>query len=458
MHRSKPNDKRLTVFCRVPQPGRSKTRLIPAVGAKRAATLHREMALRTLTTAEAAQCAVPGLAVRISVAGPQDAAPAAFGSALPFEEQPGGDLGERMATTFRVGWDDGGRHQVIIGTDAPGLSPALIEQAFESLRSHDLVLGPARDGGYYLIGLSMPPPPSLFQSIPWGGPEVLGLTLSRASEAGLKLQLLPALDDVDEPSDLRHWYRVRRRWPATTEGSGVSVVIPVRNEADRIGHQVRQLIGSEADEVIVVDGGSDDGSVQQAEEAGARVVTGEPGRADQMNQGARLAKGPILLFLHADTRLAPGWREEMLARLADSRTVGGSFRFRLDQRRKRYRLLEWLVAMRTRWLRRPYGDQGLFCRREAFFRLNGFPDVPVMEDFVFVGRLRKEGRLARCRTTAISSARNWERVGFWRVVLAHRLVILGYYLGIPLPRLARLRRRLLNRQENRGTTEDTERR
>lgn len=445
MSRSNPGDTRLTVFCRIPHAGTSKTRLIPAVGAERAARLHHEMALRTLARAGAAACEESGVDVRVSLAGPTESAARWFGESLPFETQPGGDLGERMAATFRAGREDGVTRHVIIGTDAPDLDADLIGQAFESLRDHDLVLGPARDGGYYLIGLSVSPPPSLFQSMPWGGPEVLGLTLGRASDAGLAMQLLPPLNDVDEPADLQHWYRVRRRWPPLPHATGVSVIVPVRNEASRIGKQVRALLTKGADEVIVVDGGSSDGSPEQAEQAGARVLSHSPGRAGQMNLGAWHARHPVLLFLHADTRLAPDWREELLSRLNDKRTVGGAFRFRLDHTGKRYRLLEWLVALRTHWMRRPYGDQGLFCRSETFLRLGGFPEVPVMEDFIFVGRLRREGRLARCRTPATSSARNWERAGFWRVALAHRLVILGYYLGIPLDRLARLRRRLLRR-------------
>lgn len=445
MPRSNPGDTRLTIFCRIPQAGASKTRLIPAVGAERAARLHHEMALRTLARAGAAAREGSGLDVRVSLAGPTESAARWFGASLPFEAQPGGDLGERMAATFRAGRGDGVTRHVIIGTDAPDLDTGLIEQAFEALHDHDLVLGPARDGGYYLIGLSVSPPPSLFRSMPWGGPEVLGLTLGRANDAGLAMQLLPPLDDVDDPADLRHWYRVRRRWPPLPHPTGVSVIVPVRNEAARIGKQARALLAGGADEVIVVDGDSNDGSSEQAAQAGARVLSSSPGRAAQMNRGARHARHPVLLFLHADTRPAPGWRKELLSRLNNERTVGGAFRFHLDHPGKRYRLLEWLVALRTRWLRRPYGDQGLFCRSETFFRLGGFPEVPVMEDFLFVGRLRREGQLARCRTPAISSARNWERAGFWRVALAHRLVILGYYLGMSLDRLARLRRRLLNR-------------
>lgn len=436
---------RVTLFSRLPHPGRSKTRLIPGVGVEAAARLHHEMALRAITTVADLVQRRPGAGGRLSLAGPPEEGPRWFGSILPVEAQPGGDLGERMQQCFRQAREAGVGHHLIIGTDAPELDAEHLEMALAALAERDMVLGPARDGGYYLIGLSVSPPPALFRDIPWGGPEVLGLTLARAQEAGLSLRLLPTLDDVDHPEDIRYWRRARRRWPRLSADSGCSVILPVLDEAERIGDQVRELRASGADEVIVVDGGSRDDSVQRAEAAGARVIESEPGRAVQMNRGARAARHPALLFLHADTRLSEDWRQALTATLADSKSVGGAFTFRLDEGGGRFRLLEWLVALRSRLLRRPYGDQGLFCRTEAFLRLGGFPEVPVMEDFIFVGRLRREGRLRILPQPATSSARNWRRAGFWRVALAHRLVILGYYLGVPLPRLARLRRHLLSR-------------
>ncbi|MCP1726282.1 rSAM/selenodomain-associated transferase 2/rSAM/selenodomain-associated transferase 1 [Natronospira proteinivora] len=432
---------RLTLFSRIPQAGRCKTRLIPKLGAEGAARIHHEMSLRAITHGRLLQHHFPELDFEIAIAGDPDQASHFYGRELRFCAQAGGDLGERMHACFRQGREDGIQRHVLIGSDAPDLDDKQLLAAFEGLADHDLVLGPARDGGYYLIGLSAPPPPLLFQNLPWGSPEILGLTLARAQEEGLALQLLPALDDVDEPADLKHWYDHRRQWPEKADG--VSVILPVLDEAEHIGPRIQALREDGADEVIVVDGGSNDDTPDLATQAGARVLHSEPGRARQMNRGARAARHSALLFLHADTALASGWRESLLTALVDPRVVGGAFRFRLDHSAWRYRLLEGLVALRCRLLRRPYGDQGLFCRREAFLRMEGFPEVAVMEDYVFVGRLRREGRLRLLKQAAVSSARNWERVGFWRVTLAHRLMILGHVLGISLDRLARLRQHLL---------------
>ncbi|WP_406672790.1 TIGR04282 family arsenosugar biosynthesis glycosyltransferase, partial [Natronospira sp.] len=255
-----PASERLTVFCRLPQAGVSKTRLIPGVGAERAAALHHQMALRAITEAALAGCRRPGLETRLAVTKAVDEAQDWFGQLLPAKAQPEGDLGERMLACFRAGHQDGIQRHLIIGTDAPGLDAALIQQALEALRDKALVLGPAHDGGYYLIGLSVPPPASLFRNMPWGGSAVLDQTLARASAAGLSVHRLPALDDVDEPHELRHWYQRARRWPRLRPRDGVSVVMPVLNEADRIGRRVRALLDEGAEEVIVVDGGSRDAS------------------------------------------------------------------------------------------------------------------------------------------------------------------------------------------------------
>lgn len=434
---------RLTVFSRIPLAGRSKTRLAVGVGTQQAARFHHEMSLRCLTTATRLQHRRDEVDAYLAIADTPQQAKQFFGTQLKTETQSGGDLGERMAACFDAGRRGGVERHVIIGTDAPALTPDLLHDAFEALKDNDLVLGPARDGGYYLIGLAVDPPPILFNNMPWGSPEVLSLTLSRASDTGLSLRLLPALDDVDRPDDLPVWRRRRHRWPPLNSEDGVSVIIPVLNEAEQIAHRVRELLSEGSEEVIVVDGGSQDESVREAESAGARVLSSDPGRGVQMNTGARAARYPALLFLHADTRLGNRWRQELFSSLSDSRTVGGAFRFQLDGRGWRYRLSEWMVALRCRLLRRPYGDQGLFCRSETFLRLGGYPEVALMEDFLFVKALRRQGRLRLLKTPAISSPRNWERAGFWRVFWTHQLVLAGYYLGIPLNRLARWRQRRL---------------
>jgi len=431
----------LTLFSRIPRPGHSKTRLIPTLGTVAAARLQQSMTLRALSHARSLENRFPRLRWTLCVDGPMADIPFYFGHVPNSRQQPEADLGARMEQCFQAAEADGVERHVLIGSDVPNLNSEILAEAFDALKNSDLVLGPAEDGGYYLIGLAPTAPPGLFDGVPWGTEDVLSATLANARHLKLSVHQLQPLPDVDVVSDLGYWHRVANEWPAKPEG--VSVILPVLNEAEGIGSRIRTLLEQGADEVIVVDGGSQDDSCEQARAAGAVLIQTEPGRGRQMNAGARVAVHEALLFLHADTELESSWRSQLFESLNDSKTVGGAFRFRLDGRAWRYRLLEQLVKLRTRLLKRPYGDQGLFCRREAFFRVGGFPEVAVMEDYIFVGQLRREGRLEILDTAATSSTRNWERAGFWRVSLAHRLMILGYHLGFSLDRLAAIRRRLL---------------
>jgi hypothetical protein len=131
-----------------------------------------------------------------------------LGSALPLLPQQGKDLGERMASAFQAAWTQGVQRAVLIGSDCPGLTPALIVQALAELDRHDLVLGPASDGGYYLIGLRRGVTPealtSLFRDVPWGDATVCRVTLARAAAAKLTITTLQELNDIDRPEDLHH--------------------------------------------------------------------------------------------------------------------------------------------------------------------------------------------------------------------------------------------------------------
>ena len=203
-HRRKMNkdrQARLILFTRYPEPGRTKTRLIPALGAQGAATLQRQMseAIVAQMAAFAAQYPV-SLEIRYAD-GNQQAMEAWLASDIPCLDQGEGDLGDRLHLAFAQAFAQGARAVVVIGADCPGLAPALFAQAFVALTRNDLVLGPAMDGGYYLIGLKHPAP-ALFSQIPWGKGEVLAATLKQAQGLNLSTHLLEPLADVDRPEDL----------------------------------------------------------------------------------------------------------------------------------------------------------------------------------------------------------------------------------------------------------------
>jgi rSAM/selenodomain-associated transferase 2 len=214
----------------------------------------------------------------------------------------------------------------------------------------------------------------------------------------------------------------------------LSVVILALNEEPFVASAVRSV--RDDAEVIVVDGGSADGTGAEAAAAGATVIASERGRGAQLAAGARAAGGEWLVFLHADTRLEAGWADAL--RTLPPRVVGGAFRFALDPSRPAYRWLEAGVALRCRLFRLPYGDQGLFARREAYSRIGGFRPLPLMEDVDFVRRLRRAGPLAFPAVRAFTSARRFERRGMLATSLRN-LWLLGLYSAGQTPaRLARL--------------------
>jgi rSAM/selenodomain-associated transferase 1 len=199
---------RLIIFTRHPEPGKTKTRLIPVLGIQGAVDLHRQMIDHTLTWARQLKNS-SGVSLEVRYEGGDERQVRQWlGPDISCSPQADGDLGARMARAFNEAFSAGVERVIIVGTDIPGLTGDLVKTAFEALMKNDLVLGPAKDGGYYLIGLRRPIP-QLFGEIPWGTGEVLAVTLKIAD--GLKLQtfLLEPLDDVDRPEDLAVWERVK---------------------------------------------------------------------------------------------------------------------------------------------------------------------------------------------------------------------------------------------------------
>lgn len=423
---------RLILFTRYPVPGQAKTRLIPTLGPDGAAALQRRLTLRALRSAEALQ-AMRGVEVEIQFVGANETTMRHWlGDRFTFCPQIQGDLGQRMAGAFERSFRAGAPATILIGADCPELTPALLVEAFERLRQDPVVLGPARDGGYYLIGLRRPIP-SLFHGVVWGMSTVLDDSLQILKRAGFTTGLLKPLDDIDRREDLLVWRRIVETEEADLRK--VSVVIPAVNEEQHIASTVASVVQGNPWEITVVDGGSRDETAQRARETGAAVVASHPGRARQMNAGASKSDGNVLLFLHADTVLGHDYASAA-PRLSDGTMAAGAFRFAIADRFPGSKFIEWTTNLRSRWLQLPYGDQGLFLRRSLFEELGGFADLPILEDYELVRRLRRCGRVITVPQPAITSGRRWQRLGFFRATLVNTWMILGYRLGWPIDKLA----------------------
>jgi rSAM/selenodomain-associated transferase 2 len=216
----------------------------------------------------------------------------------------------------------------------------------------------------------------------------------------------------------------------------LSVIIPVLDDDDAAARLLAQIPQDPEIEVIIVDGGGSPGLEQiVGSRPGTRLLHSLAGRARQMNAGARAAGREWLLFLHADSTLAPGWRHAF-ERISPN-AVGGWFRFALDDDAWQARVIERLVAWRVRTVRLPYGDQGLFVRRDVFDTLGGYREWPLLEDVEFVRRLARAGAVAELPLPLRTSARRWRRDGWFRRSAGNSLIVALYFAGVPAPLLAR---------------------
>lgn len=219
--------------------------------------------------------------------------------------------------------------------------------------------------------------------------------------------------------------------------TNISIIIPALNEAQSIGEtldaaaRVKGVV-----EVIIVDGGSADGTAEVARGRGARVVNSARGRGAQMHAGAIAARGEVFWFLHADT-LAPADAGECIERaLRDTRAVGGNFRIRFDGAGGAARFLTWLYP-RLRLLGLAYGDSGIFVRRAAYERAGGFKPLPIFEDLDLLRALWRQGRFVQAEACVITSSRRFEGRSFALTFARWSLLQSLYWLGVSPHTLAR---------------------
>lgn len=418
----------LIIFTRFPEPGKVKTRLIPALGADRAASLHKEMTSHAMTWAASLIRKKPvSLEVRYDGGTPEQMA-RWLGAEIATVSQGSGDLGAKMARAFQENLQGRGGRAVLIGTDCPQLTMFHVQEAFAALKNCDMVIGPSADGGYYLIGLRQVVP-ELFRSIRWGSNEVLQETLDRAREKNLSVRSLNVLNDVDLPSDLEIWEKTAQQY--------LSIIIPTLNEENFILETLERLKTDWTGEVVVVDGGSQDKTVQIAREWGASVDLSKPSRGSQMNVGAEKASGDILLFLHADTHLPPDFAQLVRKHMANPAVPGGSFALRFYPTTRQLDIKAKAIAFRTRFLRKPYGDQAIFVKASLFHLMGGYAEIPLMEDVEFVRRLNKRGRMVFIHEPALTSSRRFVRHGRIRATVRNKFTKLGFALGVSPERLAR---------------------
>jgi hypothetical protein len=427
----------LLVFFRYPELGSVKTRLAAAIGDTEALRLHTLLVRRTLGIVYDFKRSHPEVSVLLLVTPPErdEAISRVFPGPWSVVQQEGVHLGERMGRAIQWAMARGAREVVLLGSDIVDIQAADLEAAFARLREGKVVLGPARDGGFYLLGLRQYAE-APFRPVEWGTERILERTSRLFRSAGFQVETLTSRQDIDRPADLK-WVQREALFL-----SRISVVIPTLRNPSRLHPWLLDLIDRiwPDDEVVVVrgiePGGLERGRVGGVElDERIRIVNAPRGRGIQLNYGARCARGSVLLFLHDDTRLPDQFPYLVRKAVQNSRTALGSFRLSFSPSTRGLDLVARWANARTRLFRLPYGDQALFCRREVFEKVGGFQRRYLMEDVDLVRACRLEGDLTLLDETVATSPDRYLSRGIIRASLHNHLTLLLHFLGVDEARL-----------------------
>ncbi|XGV88572.2 MAG: TIGR04282 family arsenosugar biosynthesis glycosyltransferase [Limnothrix sp. BL-A-16] len=382
-----------------------------------------------------------------------------------------GDLGDRMARAFTTCFERGSDRVLLVGSDSPDLPDVILTQAAAALIETGATLCPTEDGGYCLVGFRRDRLlPSIFQNMIWSTETVFAETIARFQSANQPVAILPHWYDIDHAQDLDRFWQLNRQNPAlkrsvTTlekirQPIALSVIMPVLNEGEWIQKtldHLAEISGQIPYEVIVVDGDLAGSTLQYLpSDRPVRGITAARGRGLQMNAGAAISRGEILLFLHADTQL-PATAFQSISQLFDpapnpdhtpnfgskglkplvpndgagDQLVGGAFDLAIASSRWILRTIARVASVRSRLTRLPYGDQAIFIRRSAFLELGGYPEIPIMEDVALMRSIRWRGwRIRILPDRVLTSSRRWEREGVWRCTLRNWTILLAYFAGV----------------------------
>ena len=416
-------EQKLIVFLKWPEKGKVKTRLASAVGDEEAACIYKKLAEDTVSVVR--PLAGKSTEVVIAFDPPERETEIRKWLRGPFKflSQGDGDLGIRLSRATHAAFEEGAEKVVLVGSDCSELDAFTVNRAFWALSRKDVVVGPSEDGGYYLIGLKRAQDAVLFDHIPWSTTEVLKTTLKKAHDSGISYELLPEKADIDTADDLKRLSGSKH--DHVCDGDRISVIIPTFNEEQSIESTLVDLMKHHhPDEVIVADGGSQDRTAEIASKY-TRVLNTEKGRAIQMNAGASVAAGEILLFLHADTKLPEGALLKMREALKGRRKNSGRFRMSFGHSHPLLRFYEY----QTRFHFFSYGDQGFFVRKELFQKLGGFSvDVP-FEDIDFYRRLLKLEKPVIIKDPVITSPRRFLQNGVVKQKFVNIALATMYFSG-----------------------------
>ncbi len=420
----------LIYFLKAPKEGEVKTRLAKSIGDPAATRCYTLLCERLL-----ALPIDPTLECFIAYSDAQRETPPFSGTFKLFFQE-GDYLGARMCHAFEHCFAEGYERVVLVGADIPEVDAPLLRDAFDALDTHDAILSPTYDGGYYLIGFHATTfTPKAFSKIVYSRNDVFEKTLHALSwlrvAQGKMLQDLDTLDDLRvlafQASSALHTYAqtLLKTLPR------ISVVLPVYRENERIREiieQTRQRAQTASVEIIVVDT-DERTTVDAVALENVRIGLSRQGRAAQMNEGLLMAQGKIVLFLHADTLLPDAW--DRLVEETLHVVYAGAFSLAIDDAHPWFRFIENAANLRAKLTRVPYGDQALFFSTPFLRGQGGFADIALMEDVEIMRRLKRQHVPIVIRSeTVLTSSRRWHQEGFVYTTLRNRVLSFLFWLGV----------------------------
>lgn len=405
----------IVIFTRVPEAGKTKTRLMPHLTPKQCEKLHTCFLKDIRKQCE--NCSAD-LFVSYMAETPngEERIKKIMGTQAGYFLQEGESLGEKMYRAIEKVLAMGYKKCVLIGTDVPEIQTKYLERAFEALDEKSVVFGRTLDGGYYLVGMKTPQK-EVFGLSSYGHSKVLADTLEVLRKERIKVGFTNMLEDMDTPEDLQG-YRTRMRESKTLQESEtgrylakiakISIIIPVYNEEKtivKLQQQLEELKGQ--CEIIFVDGGSTDRTVKLIQ-PDYRVIYEAKGRAWQMNAGAKESAGDILFFLHCDSELPPRPLAEIRRVMKDH--SAGCFGIAFHSKNFFMWTCRVISNHRIKDRKVMFGDQGIFVDRNLFFKAGMFPELPIMEDYQFSLTLKEmEIRLGMAKRRIYTSDRRFPK-------------------------------------------------
>ncbi len=419
----------IVVYAKAPVAGQVKTRLIPKLGEAGATKLHEAFVEDTLAM-------VSTSADSFDVELHTDVPTGAWSWPGVRRVQCAGDLGTKLYATLREALDGGRPFALIIGSDSPTLPTEFLENLAHL--NADVVLGPARDGGFYAIGCRKTHP-EMFAGVAWSTANARTQSKEAMERCGLDVAEGREWFDVDEPEDLDllvqsgpvgRTLEVLRDLGVMPGSPWLSIVIPTLNEAASIGRTLETVLtlGSGA-QVIVADGQSDDKTVQIARQYPVTILSSSRGRGMQLRTGAERATGEVLWFLHADSIPPSDAHHHIREALQSPEIVGGNFDLLFDGASRAARQLTRIYP-HLRKLGLCYGDSGIFVRREIYRAAGGFRAYPIFEDLDLIKRIRRHGRFLHLNSKIVTSSRRFEGRSFGLTFAKWTSLQIMYWAGV----------------------------